>query len=213
MLFTKKHLSTSDEIFEKLTREFNIHYRACIGSLIYLLYTRVDLSFAVHKLEKFLENPGKVHFEVLIHILRYIRDNKTLGLKYYAYLNDATVTDLLRQSSLKTENHFLDFFYSSWQDFPDNEISTGAYIIFDQGGSINHVTHVPGPVSQSSSESEYNAACNAGMDLAHFIMLIYEFLNKDLEIVPEEAPFIVLDSKSAMCMAKNGKYTKHTRHI
>ena len=24
---------------------------------------------------------------------------------------------------------------------------------------------------------------------------------------------IVLDSKSAMCMAKNGKYTKHTRHI
>ena len=24
---------------------------------------------------------------------------------------------------------------------------------------------------------------------------------------------IVLDSKSAMCMAKNGKNTKHTRHI
>ena len=24
---------------------------------------------------------------------------------------------------------------------------------------------------------------------------------------------IVLDSKSDMCMAKNGKYTKHTRHI
>ena len=24
---------------------------------------------------------------------------------------------------------------------------------------------------------------------------------------------IVLDSKSTMCMAKNGKYTKHTRHI
>ena len=32
-------------------------------------------------------------------------------------------------------------------------------------------------------------------------------------MVPEEAPLIVLDIKSAMCMAKNGKYTKHTRHI
>ena len=32
-------------------------------------------------------------------------------------------------------------------------------------------------------------------------------------MVPEEAPLIVLDIKSAMCMANNGKYTKHTRHI
>ena len=37
--------------------------------------------------------------------------------------------------------------------------------------------------------------------------------NKDPDIVPEEASIIILDSKSAMCMAKNGKYTKHTRHI
>ena len=35
----------------------------------------------------------------------------------------------------------------------------------------------------------------------------------DPDIIPEEAPLIVLDSKSTMCMAKNGKDTKHTRHI
>ena len=44
-------------------------------------------------------------------------------------------------------------------------------------------------------------------------MLIHDFLNKDTDIVTEEAPLIVLDSKYAMCMAKNGKYAKHTRHI
>ena len=32
-------------------------------------------------------------------------------------------------------------------------------------------------------------------------------------MVLKEAPLIVLDSKSAMCMDKNGKNTKHTRHI
>ena len=32
-------------------------------------------------------------------------------------------------------------------------------------------------------------------------------------MVPREAPLIVLDIKYAMCMAKNGKDTKHTRHI
>ena len=42
MIFTKADISTSDEQFEKLTREYNIHYRACIGSLIYLLSTIVD---------------------------------------------------------------------------------------------------------------------------------------------------------------------------
>ena len=44
-------------------------------------------------------------------------------------------------------------------------------------------------------------------------MLIHEFLNKYPDIVPEEDPLIVLDIKSAICMAKNGKYTNHTRHI
>ena len=51
------------------------------------------------------------------------------------------------------------------------------------------------------------------MALSHFRMLIHELLNKDPDIVPEEAPLIVLDSKSDMCMGNNGKDTKHTRHI
>ena len=114
MIFTKEDASTSDEQVEKLTSKFNIHYRACIGSLIHLLSTRVDLSFSVHKLAKFSVNPGKLHFEGLMHLLRYIRDNKTLGLKYYADLNDASLTDLLRQASIKTENHFMDFSDYSW---------------------------------------------------------------------------------------------------
>ena len=44
-------------------------------------------------------------------------------------------------------------------------------------------------------------------------MLIRDFLNKDPDIFPEETPLIVLYSKSAICMAKNGKDTKNTRHI
>ena len=51
------------------------------------------------------------------------------------------------------------------------------------------------------------------MALAHFRMLVHELLNEDPDMVPKEAPLIVLDSKSAMCKAKNGKDTKHNRHI
>ena len=73
----------------------------------------------MHKLEKFSANPGKVQFEGLGHLLRYIRDNENLGLKYYAGFNNAPVTDLLRHANIKTKNHLLDFYDSSWQDCPD----------------------------------------------------------------------------------------------
>ena len=43
------------------------------------------------------------------------------------------------------------FYDFSWQDCPDTGISTGAYIIFYQGGPIDHGTHVPRPVAQSSA--------------------------------------------------------------
>ena len=101
----------------------------------------MDLSFAVHKLGKFSANPGKVHFEVLIHFLINIRHYNNLGLKYYADLNDAPVTDILRQANNKTKNHLMEFSDSSWQDCPDTGRNTGAYIIFNQGGPIDHCTN------------------------------------------------------------------------
>ena len=69
----------------------------------------MDLSFAVHKLATFSANPGKVHFEGLVHLFIYIRENKTFGLKYYADMNDAMVSDLLIQASIKTDNHLMAF--------------------------------------------------------------------------------------------------------
>ena len=101
-----------------------------------------------------------------------------MGLKYYVNINDARVSDLLRQDSIKTENKLIDFSDSSWQNFPDTGRITGAVIIIYQGGQIDYGTHVPGPVSQSSAESEYNSAYTAGMALANFIMLIHELLHK-----------------------------------
>ena len=78
-------------------------------------------------------------------------ENKTLGLKYYADIDDAPVSDLLIQASIKTENRFMDFSDSIWKYYPYTGISTGAYIIFHQGWPIDHDTHVPGTVAQSSA--------------------------------------------------------------
>ena len=116
--------------------------------MIYLLSTREDLIFSVHKLAKFSSNPGKLHFGGLVHLLRYIRDNKTLGLNYYADIKYAPLSEVLRQARIKTDNQFMAFSDSSWQYFLDTGIITGSYIILYQGGKIDHDTHVQGPVSQ-----------------------------------------------------------------
>ena len=53
--------------------------------------------------------------------------------------------------------------------------------------------HVPVPVSQYSARIEYNAECTA-----HFRILNNELLNKDPDVVPEQAHIIILDIKSAI---------------
>ena len=51
------------------------------------------------------------------------------------------------------------------------------------------------------------------MALTYFRILNNEFLNKYLDVVPEQAHIIILDKKSSVCMSKNGNDTKHTIHI
>ena len=87
-------------------------------------------------------------------------------------MKDAPLYDLLIQASINIENQIMAFSNLSLQDFTDTDRSTGSYIIFYQGGKIDHGTHVPVPVSQSSAESEYDVACTEGIALENFRMLI-----------------------------------------
>ena len=76
-----------------------------------------------------------------------------MGLKHYADMKDAPLSDLLRQANIKTEKQLMAFSDSGWKYFPDTGIITLAYIILYQIGPIEHWTHVPGPFAQSNSES------------------------------------------------------------
>ena len=94
-----------------------------------------------------------------------------MGLKYYSKIEDSPISYLLRKARIKTDNQFIVFSDSIWQDCPDTDRSKGAYIYFYKVGPIHHCAHVPGPVAQSSAESEYNATCTVVMALEYFRML------------------------------------------
>ena len=76
-------------------------------------------------------------------------------------MKDAPLSDMLRQASINNNIQFMAFYDYICQDFLDTGRSTGAYFIFYQGCWIDHNTNVPGPVSQSSAKSEYNATFTA----------------------------------------------------
>ena len=138
----------------------------------------------VHNLEKFSSNPDKLHFGGLVQFLRYIRNKNNLRLKYYARIQDEPIYDLLRQDIINTENQLMVLSDSIWQNCPDNGRSTGEYIVFYQGWTIDYCIHVTCPFAQSSSESKYNAACTIWMALAQYRMLNIELLNKYPDLVP-----------------------------
>ena len=112
----------------------------------------------MNKLAKISSNPGIVKFYGLLQFLRYIRDKKNLGLKYYFKIEDAPLSDLFRKAGIKYDNQLIVFSYFSFQNCPDTGRSKGSYISFYLGGPIDHCTHVPGPVSYYISESDYISA-------------------------------------------------------
>ena len=81
-------------------------------------------------------------------MLIYIRDNTNLGLGFYAKIEYALLSDLLKQASIKIENQLMVLSNSSWEYYPNSSRITGAYIVFYQGVTINQFPHVTGPVSK-----------------------------------------------------------------
>jgi hypothetical protein len=69
--------------------------------------TRTDIIYAVNKLAKITKCPGKTHFEALIHVLCYLRDNSTVGIRFYSNLSEAPITKMLIAKNISQTHPFL----------------------------------------------------------------------------------------------------------
>ena len=73
-----------------------------------------------------------------------------MGFKYYSDMKDSNLSELSRQSNIKTDNQLIIFSDYNIKDCPETGRSTREYIISHKVGPIDHGTHVPGTVAQSS---------------------------------------------------------------
>ena len=60
-------------------------YRQFVGSLIYLIVTRPDISYAVHVVNQFMVASRSPHYAVVLKILRYLKGTIFYGLHFYSH--------------------------------------------------------------------------------------------------------------------------------
>ena len=59
-------------------------YRRLVSSLVYLIVTRLDISYVVHQVSQYLSAPRSTHHVAVLRILRYLKGTLFHGLFYSA---------------------------------------------------------------------------------------------------------------------------------
>ncbi|RVW15229.1 putative mitochondrial protein [Vitis vinifera] len=96
-------------------------YRRPVGKLNYLTITRPDISFLVSVVSQFLQSPCDSHWDVVIHILRYIKSTPGQGVLY----------------ENRDHTQVVGYTDANWVDSPTNRHSTSGYCVFIGGNLIS----------------------------------------------------------------------------
>jgi hypothetical protein len=139
-----RHCPTPETLLKK-------PFRHVLGQLQYLqCLCRPTIAHNVSQLARVQSNPAKQHWELLMHILKYLAGTVEAGVEY-SMQPEATRNKLSAYSD------------ASWADIPggmghilvtDGRKSTLGHAIFLNGGPIMWKAHVSKVVALSSAESE-----------------------------------------------------------
>src|SRR5882757_10345646 len=79
----KLSVSMSPQSLEEKLDMKDVPYRELVGKLLYLaIATRPDISYAIGVLCRFVENPGRPHWDAAKRVLRYLRGTTDMALVY-----------------------------------------------------------------------------------------------------------------------------------
>ena len=96
-------------------------YKHMIGSLMYLIATRLDIMYAVSLVSRFMETPKETHCQATERILRYVNGTKQCGTLYTA------ISDF----------RLVGYTDSDWAGTVDDRKSTLGYVFHLGSGAIS----------------------------------------------------------------------------
>ncbi|KAL5826235.1 hypothetical protein ACOSQ4_018032 [Xanthoceras sorbifolium] len=176
---------------EERTHMAKVPYASAIGSLMYaMVCTRPDIAQAVGAVSRYMNNPGKIHWEAVKWILRYLRGttNKTLCFKG----GDTTLTSYVDADLAGNV---------------DIRKSTTGYVYTLGGTAVSWVSQLQKIVALSTTEAEYVAVTEASKEMVWLQSFLEELGKK------QEDNVLYCDSQSAIHLAKNPSFHSRTKHI
>eukprot|EP00253_Pinus_taeda_P005966 PITA_05966 len=111
-----KLTSIEGKEFEDATK-----YRQLVGSLNYLTTTRLDISFVVGILSRFMQKPFEGHWSAAKRVLRYLKGTQDFGIKY-------TQVDDFR---------LIGYFNSDFDGDKETRVSTSGYALSLRSGAVS----------------------------------------------------------------------------
>ena len=166
-------------------------YRSLVGSLHFLTFTRLDLSFAVQQVCQFMSAPTDVHLVTAKRILQYVTGSLHQGIFLQpGSLSLAALSD------------------SDWAGDPFDRRSITGYIVYLGCNPITWCAKKQETVSRSSTEAEYRALAITAVELSWLRQVL-----KDLGIFLPFSPKLWCDNVSALTIASNPLFHARTKHV
>ena len=123
-------------------------YQKFVGNLLYLSHTRLDISYVVSLVSRFMQEPHELHWKAAKRILRYIKGTHTYGIQYSSNGNE----DLVGYND------------SDWASDLDDHIFTSGYIFHLRFGPIVWSIKKQAGIALSSIEAEYRRFVNVATE-------------------------------------------------
>jgi hypothetical protein len=167
MVTNWKKLSASYSQLVDATR-----YMQLIGSLMYLVNTRLDICFSMNTLSQFMVEPRSVHWIGAKHVLRYIEGSMDFGL------------DCVRGDGVS----LIGYTDSDWAGCAIDRKSTSGCCFCLGSGVVPWFSQKQKSVSLSSVEVEYMAASQASCEAIWLRKLLVGLFGQELLIKLSENP-------------------------
>ncbi|KAH9800516.1 hypothetical protein KPL71_000695 [Citrus sinensis] len=124
-------------------------YRSLVGGLQYLVLTRPEIAFAVHKLSQYVATPTLQHILACKRVLRYLKVTEDYGLKF----------------SAGGEMKITGYTDADWACDVDDRKSIEAYCIYFRNNLVSWSSKKQTVVTRSTAESEYRALASASAEI------------------------------------------------
>lgn len=171
----------------------NRPYKELVGELNYLANaTWPDIAFAASTLSRFCTDPGKTHWLLAKHVLRYLKGTKHYGIKY-----------------IKNMDKVAAYKDSDWAGNVDDRKSCTGNLVILANSPISWKSKKQRAVALST-EAEYAALSEISREIIYIKGLLTHI---GFEVFVKDSINVYCDNQSAIELSKNAIFHKRSKHV